>query len=175
MTKPISWTSFKWREILFCLVSALQRWQRAIFGRPADSAGTELHIAFIAFDMVSSKKYEFIHQSEGQAQGTVWQPPNEVFHHFKVGLWSPLSFSVGFSNAMKGVKVRHQMAPRFVSTLAFSAMFKCALYMTFIVMPVGTGLIQVLTPALSTNILAIIGVKYILPCNFQEYPISQLI
>ena len=76
---------------------------------------------------------------------------------------------------MKGVKVRHQMAPRFVSTLAFSAMFKCALYMTFIEMPVGTGLIQVLTPALSTNILAIIGCKYILPCNFQEYTISKLI
>merc|ERR1719491_1128871 len=86
MTKPISCTSFKWREILFCLVSALQRWQRAIFGRPACSAGTELHIAFIAFDMVSSKKYEFIHQSEGQAQGTMRQPPNELFHHFKVGL-----------------------------------------------------------------------------------------
>ena len=176
MTKPISWTSFKWREILFCLVSALQRWQRAIFGRPADSAGTELHIAFIAFDMVSSKKYEFISSVWRASTGDChWQPPNEVFHHFKVGLWSPLSFSVGFSNAMKGVKVRHQMAPRFVSTLAFSAMFKCALYMTFIVMSVGTGLIQVLTPALSTNILAIFGVKYILPCNFQEYPISQLI
>ena len=84
-------------------------------------------------------------------------------------------FSVGFSYAMKGMKVRHQMAPRFVSSLAFSAMFKSALYMTFIVMPVSAGLIQVLTPALSTNILAISGCEYILPCNFQEYPISQLI
>jgi hypothetical protein len=82
---------------LFCLVSALQRWQRAIFGRPADSAGTELHIAFIAFDMVSSKKYEFIHQSEGQAQGTaignhqmkysiISRWAYEVHYHFQLDL-----------------------------------------------------------------------------------------
>jgi hypothetical protein len=59
--------------------------------------------------------------------------------------------------AMKTLEMRHQMAPRFVSSVALTALLRSVFHVTFFVMTGGTGFMQESSTALCTGKLTIRG------------------
>lgn len=185
MTRPISWTSFKCLEILLCLVSTLHRWQRAIKGSAADSGTTVLNIEFDP-EVAKSKKnahvtsgnfylkklvklelssqsfyfvrifsWHFLGESRVQTWGTTGRflicPMGNRTHNS----WSNI-FQLS-PNAMKALKMRRQMALRFVSSIALTAGLRTIFIMTLFVMTWSTGFMQEPSTAFCTGKLTIRG------------------